>query len=176
MANLKEVIHAHTPKGRYEQYRAKHDYLLEQTQGEARYLLEQRLDKDAKKFSTKKVAIEILGTAVLVTGGVIVGKELYNGTLMKDIKKAKDFFPNLTTEINRRYEAFLHRTGQSVADGMMASVIEQAPIALPLVGQAGDAAANAFIYNVADAMPKLVKLFVASIKASGLSLIFPGKK
>lgn len=127
MASWKETIHAHTYSGRYEQYRAKHDYLLDQSLGEARYVLEQRLDADAKKHAQRTVAIEILGVAVVATGAVVLGRSLKNGDLIGDVRNLENAIREIPTKVSFAYRKFVRTTGELFMGGMLSRAQEDGP-------------------------------------------------
>lgn len=70
MAPLKETLHRHTPRGRYEEYRKRHDETLDQTAGPARYALELEIDRDAKRYARNAVIKDICVTAGIVASAV----------------------------------------------------------------------------------------------------------
>jgi hypothetical protein len=150
MASIKETIHTFTPKGRYEQYRAKHDYLLEQAQDEVRYGLEKKIDHDAKVYARKVVALEVLGTAAVVTGGYFLGREIHRGKLVTDIKAIEKAIHDMPDKINEaKLCAFIalnallrqsgNQFGEGVGEGLKKSVLENIPVDL-MTTLEGDAA------------------------------------
>lgn len=112
---LKETIYKHSLAGRYQEYRTKNDYLLDQTSGEARYLFEKRLDKDANAYARKKVATEIISTALVISGLTVLGIELKRGTLRSDAGKIRDFVVSIPSAVQGKWNAVLDDAGVRVA-------------------------------------------------------------
>lgn len=76
MERLRNFVHHHMPSGRYEEYRSRFDPLLEETAGEDRYVLEQALDRDARKYSRKMVLRDTVITAGTAGLAIYGGKKL----------------------------------------------------------------------------------------------------
>ncbi len=168
MANLKEMIYSHTPAGRYQEYRAKNDYLLSQTQGEARYMFEKKLDREAKYYAAKKVATEIIGTALFLTGAFVVGKEIQKGELKKDIRKIEKSIREFPTKIKIGYAMFLAQSGQMAGQGFMSSVEDKVPSVIarlqPEAEVLGSVVAKSAVQGMQDGLGDVLKAFQAQIE------------
>lgn len=138
MASIKETIHTFTPKGRYEQYRAKYDYLLDQAQGEARYGLEKKIDHDAKAYARNAVALEVLGTAAVVTGGYVLGREMYRGKIKDDIKAIENAIHSIPDKINEAklrlfigWNVLMKQSGEQFGEGLGVGVTKSVLDSIP---------------------------------------------
>lgn len=168
-------IKRHTPKGRYEEYQAKHAHLVSQTQGEARYLFEKKIDMDAKKYARNSVARDILVAALLTTGAVLIGREIKNKTLISTLTGIPDKLSELSTRIQiagiQRTNAALQYVGGQIAEGASIKMEVHLPVVLEVVrNQApsiGEAAAHGALQEVGRALPGLTTELEYQLEGAG---------
>lgn len=170
------LLHRHTPKGRYEEYHAKHAHLVAQTQGEARYLFEKKLDMDAKRYVRRAVALDVLALAILSTGVVFLGKELKNGTLGATLESVPRniiaFVNRMKSEGIEKSNALLRHVGQEVAHGATGEIEARLPVILgtirdhaPAIGQA---AASGMISEVDKSLPVITQSLKTHLEGVGV--------
>lgn len=174
----KGFIHRHTPSGRYEEYRAKYDSVLAQTQGEARYLFEKKLDTDAKRYAGIAVARDILVTAVLITGAVLIGREIKNKTLGATLASIPLQLRGLTDSIlmqtKEKTNAVLQHVGAQVAEGAVVQAKSHLPSILEAVREQapgiGQAAASGALTEIAQAAPAVLDGVEDRMRLAGVTL------
>ena len=167
-------IRRHTLKGRYEEYRAKYAHLIGQTQGEARYLFEKKLDIDARRYARNSVARDVLTAAVLATGAVYIGREIKNKTLGTTLGS----IPQKINELSERIKAAgitkantaLEYAGSHLAEGAAVRIESHLPVMMEIVEREapviGRAAANGALQEVRQSLPQITRELEDQLTAS----------
>jgi hypothetical protein len=128
----KSFWHTHTLRGRYEEYQMRHAHIVAQTQGEARYLFEKTIDRDAKRYARNAVARDVLFTIALTGGAFIVAREIKRGTLSRTLtnmpQRVIDTINGVASAFETKTDAALHHIGEQIGAGIMTSAEEKAPI------------------------------------------------
>lgn len=123
----KSFFQRHSYRGRYEEYRTNHIRLLDQTQGEARYLFEKTLDNDAKKYARKKVATEIIGTALVACSVGILGYEIKHKRLALDFQTISHVVLHPVDMIKTTWNTFLDQSADQLTGRVLARVEKSMP-------------------------------------------------
>lgn len=169
-------IKRHTPKGRYEEYQAKHAHLVAQTQGEARYLFEKKLDLDAKRYARNRVARDILVTAVLAAGAAFVVREIRNETLVVTFTSLPRKIRELSLQIKEtaaaRANGLLEHVGSRIAEGAVGNLEAHLPTMLGIIGNEapaiGQAAAKGMLSEVSQSLPTITDALQERLEGAGV--------
>jgi hypothetical protein len=168
-------IKRHTPKGRYEEYRAKHAHLIAQTQGEARYLFEKKLDTDARRYARNSVARDVLTAAVLATGAVYIGREIKNQTLGATLRSTPRKINELSESIKAagrtKASMALEYAGSHLAEGAAIRIESHLPVMMEIIEREapaiGRAAASGALQEVHQSLPAITHTLEERLTASG---------
>lgn len=169
-------IKRHMPKGRYEEYQAKHAHLVTQTQGEARYIFEKKLDADAKRYARNTFARDLLVTAVLTTGAVFIGRELKNKTLGAALVsiplRLREVADAIVNQSKEKADTILRHVGAQVAEGAVAQAESHLPHVLEVVREhapgIGQAAALGALSEVSASLPAITGELESRLKGTGI--------
>lgn len=120
--SVKEFLHSRTPAGRYAEYRSAHAAEVQGIDEPSAYAAEAKLDKEAKAYATRKVALDILGTAVLATGAVVIGNEIAHKRLTSDIKKVGSFVRDFPQKFTHTISNVPKNVGGQIVSGAVSEL------------------------------------------------------
>lgn len=118
-------LHGHTYTGRYEEYRAQYEPLLDATEGWERYEFQKALEADARAYARRQIIKDVLGTVVIAGGLAGVIYETKTGSLSRSARRVVTGIEGWPTKFGDWMTTTQKTIGKNIAQGALDEIQRQ---------------------------------------------------